>query len=284
MVAQDNARGGWTGDGVTSASTINYATGAVSVTFGTAPSSNDPLTMFYRFDIEQSPDELREMEIGLNLVPVQAKPHPLRVRHSVQSALAAQAVYSLDVQDTVSNLAAQFIRKEMDYRLIQQIRNAATAESDLNFDASVPNGITRKQHYSDFQITVSQADKVIFEKNNRGHCSFMIVGTNGSILVQSSPDFVPDPDVIPIGAHRVGVYRGRIDVVYDMGMPTNDIIFGFKGMQLGDAAIIVASWIPIYMTPVFQNSNLQNSQGLLSMYDILVNNSSYFTKGTVSNF
>lgn len=284
MVAQDDGNGGWTSDDLSGS--INYGTGAFSVTFTTAPMDTAAVTVAYRWDIEYNPDDLREMEIGLNLVPVQAKPHPLRYKYSVQSQLAAQSAYNLDVQDTVSNLAGQFIRKERDYRLVKQIRNAATADSDLNFNATVPagGGLTKKQHYSDFSIILSRADRKIFEVNNRGHCSFILVGTDAATIVEASPDFVPDPTTVPVGAHRIGVYRGRVDVILDLGMPADEVVFGFRGMQLGDAAIILAEWIPLYYTPVFQNSNLQNSQGLLSMYDILVNNSTYYFKGKISQF
>ena len=55
-------------------------------------------------------------------------------------------------------------------------------------------------------------------------------------------------------------------------------------MQTGDAAMILAEWIPIYFTPTFQNSNLQNSQGLLSMYNILLNQPGYYFKGTLSGY
>jgi len=75
LAAQDNGTGGWTSDALTSASTIAYDTGAISLTWSTAPSSTAAIVVEYRWDVEYSPDDLREMEIGLNLVPVSGWKH-----------------------------------------------------------------------------------------------------------------------------------------------------------------------------------------------------------------
>jgi len=283
----DDGAGNLVGAGI-SAGTVNYATGAISVTFSTAPSSSAAITVEYRNDIEQSPDNIRQMEIGLNLVPIQAKPHPLKVVYSVQSQLAASAQYNIDVQDTVSNLAAQFIRKERDYVLSSRIQAAASSPTDgsLNFDASIPAGsnYTKNQHYQDFAIKITHAESLIFQNNNRGNVSFILAGINACDIISRTAAFVGEPATVPIGAYKLGTYDGRIDIIKDPSMPPNAYVFGFRGLQTGDAAMILAEWIPIYFTPVFQNSNLQNSQGLLSMYDLLVNNPGYYLAGTISNY
>jgi hypothetical protein len=41
-------------------------------------------------------------------------------------------------------------------------------------------------------------------------------------------------------------------------MSTNDFVVGFKGYMAGDAAMVLAEWIPIYFTPVWQAPYLQN--------------------------
>ena len=288
VVGTDNGDGGVTGSGLGTGSTVNYSTGAINLTFASNLGANDSVTVSYRWNIESSRDDIREMEIGINLVPVQAKPHPLRIRYSVEAGLAAQASYNLDVQDMVSNLASQFIRKERDYRLVTQITNAAESVTNLNFDCQIGDGtgaeITKTQHFQDWSIKLSHAKSVIFEKNNRGTVSFILCGINAENVISRQANFVRDPQIIPVGAHRTGQIDGSIDVILDAGLEANTYVFGYRGMQTGDAAMILAEWIPIYLTPVFQNSNLENSQGMLSMYDTLLNNPAYYVKGKLSNF
>jgi len=285
-VAVDNGLGVLVGETV-STGTLNYASGAFSITFkaGSAPGAGVAITVTSRYDVEQSPDNIPEMEIGLNLVPIQAKPHPLRVRWSVAAQLAATAQYQLDVQDTVANLAGQFIKKERDYMLTAKISAVATHDSTLDFDCSISGlSVTKRQHFQDFMIKIAQADNLIFTANGRGNVSFIIGDTNSCAVISTLANFVPEPRTVPIGAYKIGSIDGVIDVIKDPSMTANRYIFGFRGMQTGDAAIILGEWIPLYFTPVFQNSNLQNSQGMMSMYDSIVNNNKYYYYGTLANY
>ena len=282
QIASDEGNGNILGK-VTN-SRLNYTTGAYSITFSTAPLVNESITIDFRYDLEVSPDNLREMEISINLIPVQAKPHPLRVNWSVASELAASAAYDLDVEDTVSNLAAQFIRKERDAVVVDRIRQAAISNTDLNFDAANTSGITKKQHYQDWAIKMARAESLIFDANGRGNVSFVLTGINGADIIKNQASFTPEVQAIPIGAHKIGTLGGSVDVIKDSRLPDNEYLFGFRGMMTGDSALILAEWIPLYFTPTFQNSNLQNSRGLLSMYDTLMNNTSYYFKGTISNY
>jgi len=285
-IAADNGDGGFHGAAL-STGTLNYTSGAISVTFGTAPAAAAAITLEYRYDYEINVDNLRGLDIGLNLVPVNAKPHPLKLTWSVASQLAAQAQYSLDVESTLADLAAQFIRKERDWALVSRISNAATAVTDLNFDATVPNSgnaLTKKQHYQDWGLKLRRASSFIYNKNQRGNVSFVLAGINAADVISAQANFIPEPTVVPIGAYKIGTLDGVVDVILDASMDANTYVFGFRGMQLGDAAMIIAEWIPIFVTPTWQSPNLQGQQGLLSMYDYLLNNPDYYAKGTLSGY
>jgi hypothetical protein len=97
---------------------------------------------------------------------------------------------------------------------------------------------------------------------------------------------MPVPNPAPIGAHLIGYLRdGTVPVIKTLAiLDTNDYIVGYKGYMAGDAALILAEWIPIYFTPVWQAPSLSNQQGLMSMYDLFVNNNKYFAKGTISGY
>ena len=75
-----------------------------------------------------------------------------------------------------------------------------------------------------------------------------------------------------------------IAVPYSKTLPEDQVIFGFKGFQLGDSAIVLAEWIPLYFTPTFQAPNLKNHKGCLSFYDLFVNKPNYLVRGVISNF
>ena len=92
----------------------------------------------------------------------------------------------------------------------------------------------------------------------------------------------------PIGPYLAGTLReGTISVIavpYTSTLAADQVIFGFKGFQLGDSAIVLAEWVPLYFTPTFQAPNLKNHKGALSFYDLFLNKPEYLVKGVISIF
>jgi hypothetical protein len=76
--------------------------------------------------------------------------------------MVASAHLAIDVQDTLAQLAAQYLKIERDYRLIRAIVNSSTADTTLNFDATM-TGITydRRSRYSELELKVSRAMSII---------------------------------------------------------------------------------------------------------------------------
>lgn len=75
-----------------------------------------------------------------------------------------------------------------------------------------------------------------------------------------------------------------IAVPYAKTLAADEVIFGFKGFQLGDSSIVLAEWVPLYFTPTFQAPNLKNHRGALSFYDLFLNKPEYMVKGYIANF
>lgn len=285
-VATDNSSGSITGTdgGATISGTVNYETGVLSITYSSAPASG-AITASYRTDSEQNVSQIRELEIGLDLVPVRAYPHPLKVKWSVSAALAAGAHLGLDVPDTLTNLAAQFIKVERDTLIISAINNAATADPNLNFDAAPAAEYPRWQKYQEIELKLNYAESAIQAANGRGGVSWVLCGFNASDIWRKVAGFKSEPVIAPIGAHKIGTLRdGTVDVIKSPALDTNTYIVGYKGYMPGDSATILAEWIPLYFTPVWNSPDLQGHRGVMSMYDMFVNVGTYYRKGTVSNY
>jgi len=292
QVATDDGNGNITGVGVTGS--INYSTGALQVVFGTAPVNTAAITSVYLYDSESAPSNIRELEFGLNLIPVAAKQHPLKVKWSVTAQLASAAHLNIDVPDVLSNLAAQFIRTERDTSIINAINSQAPDHSNgtiggdttMLFNAST-SGLTynKTQFYGEIELKLNHAESIINNTMGRGGVSWILCGYNASELFKNSPSFQAIPNPAPIGPIKIGTLRdGTIDVIRVPAMNTNTYIVGYKGYMPGDSATILADWVPIYFTPVFQAPELIAARGVMSLYDLFINQANYFVKGAVSNF
>jgi Major capsid protein Gp23 len=284
-VATDDSAGGISGPDVTTG-TVDYTTGAVSVTFSAAVTNLAIVLVNHLWDSEANGEGINEIEFDMSVFPIEAKIHPLKFKYSVVAGLAASAHLAIDVQDTLAELAGQFMKAERDNRLIRLISDNAPYLSILDFDATPSTYFDRQSKYADIDLKINEAESQIQLANGRGGISWVVAGSNAANIFRQTKGFMPAPIVAPIGAHIIGYLRdGTVPLIKSLGViGTNDYIVGYKGYMAGDASIILAEWIPIYFTPVWQAPYLQNQQGLLSMYDLFLNRSAYLAKGKVTNY
>jgi hypothetical protein len=174
----DNGSGAISGTGISG--TINYTTGAYSVTFTVAPANGVAVTATARYDSEQTTSSIRGVDIKLSLVPLTAEAHPLRINWSTQAELAAASHLNLNIPETLSNLAASFIKQERDIELVALIVAAATADANLNFDATASANYTRMGKYAEIELKLNYAESQIQATLGRGGISWVLCGNNAA--------------------------------------------------------------------------------------------------------
>jgi len=287
VTGTDDGKGTITGVGIAAASTIVYATGVYTVNFTVAPAAGVSVTLYYNYDYESTSDtNLKELEIQLGFFPVTAEAHPLRIRWSQQAQLAAAAHLDLDIPDVMTNLAASFIGQERDVKLINAIVASATLDPNLAFNAAPSANYSRLAKYAEIELKINYAESQIQAALGRGGVSWVLCGNNASDIFRQVNGFVPSDIVAPVGPHLIGTLRdGTVSVIkVPVGMNTDTYVVGFKGYVVGDAATILAEWVPLYASPVFQSYNLTSYQGLMSLYAMVLNNTLYYRKGTITGY
>lgn len=279
----DNGTGMIVGTGISGI--INYTTGAINVTFTAAPANGVVVAAKFRYDSEQNTSQIRSLDIQITNLPITAEPHPLRVTWSAHSQLAAEAHFDLDIGDVMTNLVGSFIKQERDMQLINQILASAKVESTLNFDAAAPSNYSKLARYAEIGIKLDYAESLIQADLGRGGVSWILCGNNAAAVWSQVPGFEASGITAPIGPYEIGTLRdGTVSVIKVPTMSVNDYVVGFKGYVVGDAAIVLGEWIPLYATPVFQAPDLINSAGMMSLYASVINQRLYYRKGTISNF
>lgn len=279
--------------------TVEAQTGAATVNFdkemyADAIADGVMVTFEGALDTETDADLIRKIQFDIPNQPILAKEHPLMSSYSVASGLVMNAHLAIDTDELISNQLAGTIRWERDLALIKAVSGAAVANPDLTFDCAA-NGenLTLQMRYSSFTTTISTARGIIQETAGRGTVEFIICSARkGLTVIEQIEGFKAAPEAKkPIGPYLAGTLReGTIAVIavpYTKGatvIADDEVIFGFKGFQLGDSAIVLAEWIPLYFTPTFQAPNLRNHKGALSFYDLFINKPEYLVKGAIKNF
>ena len=243
------------------------------------------------YDTEHDEDLIRKIQFDIPNQPILAKEHPLMSSYSVAAGLVMNAHLAVDTDELITNQLAGTIRWERDLALVKTVSDAAKLDASLTFDCSA-NGtnLTLQQRYSSYTTTVSSARGLIQETAGRGTVDFIICSaTQGLPIIEQIEGFKAAPEAKkPIGPYLAGTLRdGTISVIavpYTKTLAADQVIFGFKGFQLGDSSVILAEWVPLYLTPTFQAPNLRNHKGALSFYDLFINKPEYLVKGAISNF
>jgi len=243
------------------------------------------------YDTEHDEDLIRKIQFDIPNQPILAKEHPLMSSYSVAAGLVMNAHLAVDTDELISNQIAGTIRWERDLALVKAVSDAAAMKEALTFDCAA-NGenLTLAQRYSSYTTTVSAARGIIQEEAGRGTVDFIICSASqGLVVIEQMEGFKAAPEAKkPIGPYLAGTLRdGTISVIavpYTKTLAPDQVVFGFKGFQLGDSAIILAEWVPLYFTPTFQAPNLRNHKGALSFYDLFINKPEYLVKGAIANF
>ena len=272
--------------------TVDAQTGVATLKLDTAVIADGTvLNATASYDTEHDEDLIRKIQFDIPNQPILAKEHPLMSSYSVAAGLVMNAHLAIDTDELITNQLAGTIRWERDLALVKAVSDAAVANPSLTFDCSA-NGtnLTLAQRYSSYTTTISSARGIIQETAGRGTVDFIICSaTQGLPIIEQIEGFKAAPEAKkPIGPYLAGTLRdGTINVIavpYTKTLAADQVVFGFKGFQLGDSAIILAEWVPLYFTPTFQAPNLRNHKGALSFYDLFVNKPEYLVKGVISNF
>lgn len=303
VVARDDAHGNlvgkdWNGEAVTG--TVTYdGTAAmnaavVNVTFASAP-ENGTLVVEAYSDTEVGLQEINEVQFDITAVPVTARAHPLKYAVSAQAQLIAAAHLDIDVNDVLTNIAAGAIKQERDVALVNMIFQAATHVAELDFDLDDPTAArmayrTKRDRMADIILKVNEAQTQIQQMAGRGGVSYIVAGPHAANCFRCCEGFKDAPEATnaAIGPYKMGAVRdGTVPVICvpkSKVLGSNDFVIGFKGFQTGDSATVLAEWIPLYFTSLWQDPLLMNRRGLMSMYDLITNRVEYLVRGEVKNY
>ena len=303
VVARDDAHGNMVGKDKAG----NMITGTViyqqpggdpqlSLTFGAGGVEEGDKLIFEAFsDTEIGIGEINEVQFDVTAVPVTARAHPLKYSVSAQAQLIAAAHLDVDVNEVLTNIAAGAIKQERDVTMVNMLKQSATHIAVLDFDIDDAASAhfayrTKRDRMADIILKVNEAQTQIQQMAGRGGVSFIVAGPHAANCFRCCEGFKDAPEATnaAVGPYKMGALRdGAVPVICvpkSKMLDADDFVVGFKGFQTGDSATVLAEWIPLYFTALWQDPNLMNRRGLMSMYDLILNRSEYLVSGKVSNY
>jgi hypothetical protein len=274
----DNGVGGIIGS-AGGTGTINYASGAVSVTPNADPGNGTALTVNYYYNSEGS-DQVPIVDINLSSVPVRAIPHKLRARWSVEAATNLKAIHGMDAESELVALLSEKIRWDIDRRIISDLFTIAAAGS-VTWNKPAPAAVSYNDHKQTFIDALIEASNLIFRATRRGTGNFVVCGTNVSNVIESLYGFRPQA-VAGNGVVFIGTLQGRWSIYKDPYMDADTFLVGWKGSSFLEAGYVYAPYVPLYTTPTYVLDDMLNRKGMMSQYGVKAINGDFYATGEVT--
>ena len=285
VTASDNGSGTLSGSGIASG-TINYTNGAWAVTFSTAPGSAVAVTASYEFDSEQTPTGIGQVDIDLTQATVTARPYKLRALYTLDAAWDLQQAHGKDADAELVAALAGIIRAEIDEGIMKDLWVQAAAGT-TQFDATVPSGVSKQEHYDGFIHKINQSSNQIYTSTRMVAGNFIIAGINAASIIEGMGKFESagmDANGSFSGPYVCGTLDNRFTVIKNPSYGANDYVVGHKGQGYLYAGYVWAPYRPLYTTNPVVLDDMIVRRGLYTSGGKKMVNSKMFAKGTIINY
>jgi hypothetical protein len=285
LVGNDDGRGSIQGkdtDEKAITGTINYTTGAASVTFITAPIATDVITLEGGIALEKDNDlEITQsVELSLRAVPFTLREYPITASFSKKLELVLGTSYKVDAQEAYLRAMADELRKTLDIQAFslasrQAHRNSAASPIVFNMQGAVGEAETNR-----IQVISRYIDKAgtkIYSKLFRGGVSIIFGGPTATGVLTGHNRWNDTGAQDANGIYKLGnlgdipVFRVPGEVCVD-----NHLVCVYKNRQLPeDVFLMIGTLLPLHVTDKLELPGRNTEFGVASYGDMQILNKGY---------
>ena len=278
-VGQDDGNGKIKGTGIKSG-TIDYNTGAISITFDSAPS--DEPNVSYNYNNEDAPIlNVPEVNLRITSLPVIAQSRKMKAVYAFDAAYELEKEYGQDIDTLLATEVSGEIAHEIDMELARDIYKMAGAGADLTWSKTMPVGVNNIDHYDSFYTKLVEGSNTIFGTTRKVQPNFIICGLGVASIIQVMRNFTPS-GVQAIGPHFIGTL-GNFKVYVSPDYPANDFVMGYKGTSFMDAGMFYCPYMPIVSTDLLMTDDFAGRKGWATMYAKKMVNNKMYLRGHVTD-
>lgn len=243
QVGTDDGKGNIFGQGL-GTSTVNYDTGAISVTFVAAPAVGLPVHISYDVNIEKRPDLIPTIEheiMSWTIVPHEAA---IRGEVTLQALYSARREYNLDLTSMTLSTMRNVLAADKDRKRLNDMWFFAKGATQWNM--TVPAGQYYHEHYETVREVLLQISTNLLSANKRSGLVGLVAGKSACNLFRSlkEPHFRVAPGYREIPQpHYVGKLFGMWDLYCDPQADDWEALCFARGSNHGEAGYVAADAI-----------------------------------------
>jgi len=277
----DDGQGNLTGDAGGNG-TIQYDTGAFSVTFAVAPLAAQPIVATYDLDFQANSDLIPEVDVSITSQPVTAQNRKLRARYTLDAAYDVEQAWGRSIDNDLKAALAGEVRHESDGRILNQLYVQGTAPSfPWSRTPASPEVPWNDHKWEFYDNAILAASNGIFDVTRRVTGNFVIAGTSVANVIEAlQPIFKPEGSAQP-GPHYIGTI-GDKRVYKNPYFANNQWLAGYKGNLFLDAGFIWAPYLPIYTTRTVVLDDTVGRFGIMQAAARKMVNSLYYSPNVIA--
>lgn len=289
VVATDNGVGGFNIVAGTimvgGSGSVNYQSGLVQLTFGTAPTNGDVVRIEYRYDNELN-SRIPEVSLDIEIREIRAESRKLKSLASVEAADDLRALWGRDIDaDLVAQMSDE-MTAEIDREIAGTALNAVEATAVVTWDRATPSGVDDNKHLQSLPIRLSRASHIIHRRTQRAGANWIITSSEVASLFDNIDGFtaVDEGHVYQGGIIKQGVLKRKWVVYVDPLFPQNQVLMGFQGPSILDTGLIYSPYVPMEITPNFIDPNdFSLRRAVRTRHKITLVRPEFFARVEISN-
>lgn len=289
VIATDNGGGGFNivaGSVLAGGSgSINYQSGLLSLTFGTAPATGDKVTVEYRYDNELN-SRIPEVQLDIEIKEIRAESRKLKSLASVEAADDLRALWGRDVDaDLVAQMSDE-MTAEIDREIAGTALNAVEPTAVVKWDRATASGVSDPEHLKSLVIRLSRASHIVHRRTQRAPANWIITSSEVASLLDNIDGFVAveEGHVYQGGIIKQGVLQRKWVVFVDPLFPQNQMLLGYQGPSILDTGLIYSPYIPMEITPNFIDPNdLSLRRAVRTRHKITLTRPEFFARVEIDN-
>lgn len=280
VVGKDDGNGKIVGTGIT-AGTIDYTTGAISVTLAAAPSQEPTVTYDYNNEDVPLVNTVPEVNLKITSLPVVARSRKMKAVYAFDAAYELEKEYGQDIDSLLATEVAGEIAHEIDMEIASDIFKMANAGTPITWSKTQPVGVNNLDHYDSFYTKLVEGANVIFGATRKVQPNFMVCGLGVAAVVQVMRNFTPS-GAQAIGPHFLGTL-GQFKVYVSPDYNSNQFVLGYKGGSFMDAGMVYCPYMPIISTDLLMTDDFAGRKGWATMYAKKMVNSKLYLQGYITD-
>jgi len=290
----DNGSGVIAGTGISG--TVNYVSGAISVTLSAAPANGVAVSATYQYNTEGS-SKIPTVNVDIALVAVTAKSRKIKALWSSEAADDLKALHGVDAeQELVAGVGSE-LALEIDREIIDDIKNGATGAS-TTYNMTVPSGVRELDHIRGMLTPLTLISNQIGKNTLRGPANFMVMSYDIAAQIEQlstdgffRPIFAGDAEAMAkvegpqtFGIMKMGTVMSRYMAYKDPYLESNKIVMGYHGSSFVDQGYIWAPYVPLQISSTFLDPNdFKFRKGIRTRYAKLLARSEFYGVLSLSN-